>query len=107
MSIANDRPTKGAAAKAAREKARLNRARLDAERERRDERIEAAASEFFELAFDAEQLREQLEAVEARRGVAVRALRELGEKDQWIGDLLETDAKEVARLAKLPAPSVG
>lgn len=101
MSMAIEKPTKASAAKAAREKARLNRATLDAARAQRDEKIETAATEFFELAFDAAQLREQLEAVEAKRGAAVRSLRELGEKDPWIAQLLETDPKEIARLAKL------
>lgn len=101
MSITNERPTRASAAKEARERARVNRVKLDAERADRDAKIEENAEEFFKLAFEASELREKLEEVDERRGAAVRAIRELGEKDTYIAGLLEIDAREIGRLAKL------
>ena len=104
MSIAASKPTSGAAAKAARDRARLNRARIDQERVQRDEQIENEATEFFLLSEAAEESRQQLAGIEEQLGQRVQGLRTLGEKDPRIAELLEVDVKEIARLAKLAVP---
>jgi len=104
MSMVTEKATKGASAKEARDRARLNRVRLDQAREERDQAIETAAADFFQFAAEAEALRAALTDNEARMSGAVARLRSLGEKDGWIAELLEVEPREVTRLGKL-APS--
>ena len=111
-------------ATSARERARAARLRLDAERARRDEQIEAAATRYFEAvdARDAierkiEALREEISTtVEVDMGAALRDLADLGETAVRQRELLGIDEAERRRLRALgeetatpddDAPTVG
>ena len=87
----------------ARERARLARVRLDADRARRDESIELAAAAFFTGADLERELHEQLDAVRAEQDQAIRALLDLGESQKRVADLLEVDVSRVRQARTVPA----
>lgn len=82
----------------ARERARQARLRVDAERERRDRKIEEAAADYFNAADDYAEIASELHRVENRMSTAVKALLNLGESQARIAALLGLDTKEVRRL---------
>ncbi|PFG45052.1 hypothetical protein ATJ97_0105 [Georgenia soli] len=82
----------------ARERARLARLRVDAEREQRDRKIEDAAAEYFTALDEHGELAAKLKAIESRMHTAVLDLLDLGESQARVAALLEIEAREVRRI---------
>ena len=91
----------GRAETAARRRAREARVRRDAERARRDEQIEQAATAFFLHQDEAHELELKLSAVRGRMAEAVHKLATLGESQRSTADLLGVDVAEVRALLSL------
>lgn len=99
-------------ATSARERARAARLRLDAERARRDEQIEAAAARYFEAVDARDAIERQIDAlrekirttVEVDMGSALRDLTSLGESAARQRELLDIDEAERRRLRSLGEP---
>ena len=93
-------------ATSARERARAARLRLDAERARRDEQIEAAAARYFEAVDERDAIERQIEAlhekirttVEVDMSSALRDLTALGESAARQRELLDINEAERRRL---------
>lgn len=83
---------------AARARARQQRIVLDAERARRDEAIEEAASQFFQFSDQRDQLREQIAELETQMAAPISQLAELGEPQRRIAQLLDLTVEEVKQL---------
>jgi hypothetical protein len=83
----------------ARERARLAKATLDAERETRDRAVEDAAVGYFSADERRAGLLDQIAAIETEMTTAIAALRALKEPTGRIAILLGIDAREVRRLA--------
>lgn len=89
----------------ARERARQARLRVDAEREERDRKIEAAATEYFKADDERGAVVAQLETAQGKVDSAIRALLELGESPRRVAALLEIEPADVRR-ARESAPAV-
>ena len=87
------------------ERARAARLRLDVEREQRDRQIEEAAAAYFSNDDVRAKLLGQVEAVEAGMAASLRRLRDLGESNARIAQLLDISAADV-RKALAPADPV-
>lgn len=92
----------------ARERARVARARADAARVERDQRVETAAAVFIaasderaKLVDRIAELTDAIGAVEARMGAQVIVLSELGEPAAWQRELLDVEESERKRLRAL------
>ena len=87
------------------ERARAARLRLDVEREQRDRQIEEAAAAYFSNDDARGELLRQVQAVEAEMAANLRCLRDLGESNARIAQLLDIGAADV-RKALSPAQPV-
>lgn len=96
--MSTTRPSRAAVRTSARDRAREARLALDAERARRDEKIEDAAAQFFDALDERAEVLAQLERLDTAMGAAVDALTALGESTSRISALLDIDAKELRRL---------
>lgn len=87
--------------RSSRERARLRRTELDADRARRDAAIEEAAAAFYEAEDARAEILSKLDELDQARGRAVATLADLKETNQRIGQLLEIPTAEVRRLREL------
>lgn len=83
---------------AARKRARDARIKLDAQRVARDERIEAAAAEFFTCG---DELTKTVERLERSMGGALARLLGEGETVERVAALCDVSSEDVRRLSKL------
>ena len=83
------------------ERARAARLRLDVEREQRDRQIEEVAAAYFGDDDVRGELLRQVEAVETEMATSLRRLRDLGESNARIAQLLDVSAVEVKRMLAL------
>jgi len=100
--MSTTRPSRAAVRTSARDRAREARLALDAERAKRDEKIEDAAAQFFDAIDERAELVAQLDRLDGMMGAAIEALTTLGEPVNRISALLDIDVKEMRRLR--PAP---
>jgi hypothetical protein len=96
--MSTTRPARAAVRTSSRDRAREARLALDAERARRDEKIEDAAAKFFDAVEERAELVAQLDGLDTTMGAAIEALTTLGEPVNRIAALLDIDVKEVRRL---------
>lgn len=85
------------------ERARAARLRLDVEREQRDRQIEEVAAAYFSNDEARAELLRQVEAVETEMATSLRRLRDLGESNARIAQLLDVSAVEVKKMLALAA----
>lgn len=83
------------------ERARTARLRLDAEREQRDRQIEEAAAAYFSTDDVRSELLRQVQAVETEIAASLRRLRELGESNARIAQLLGITTADVRKALAL------
>lgn len=79
------------------ERARAARLRLDVEREQRDRQIEEAAAAYFSNDDARGELLRQVQAVETEMATSLRRLRDLGESNARIAQLLDISAADVRK----------
>lgn len=91
----------------ARERARLARHRVDAERMRRDHEIEESVAGFFQTDERRAALLAQVEETERSLGEHIRDLVALKQSRARIATMLDIDTKEVGRLLRLADGDTG